>query len=233
LTGALLEALPRAGPPFEAAQVGSHDGHLLGMGVAVAVLLVIVFMATTGGVRALGALVRTGRTAYRTRTLTPQKIVDYQGPAPVEETPALISRRIVERSEQIRKALAAEPSETEVAMYAMGYCACADDLLVLSQVVDRRTATSGPIRRFTMLRAVRCARASLACTHPQGASGARTRQAVGRRSAGGRIVIVVDERHSVCLRHRYNSGRDRGVVRATNAPHAPFRRACAGGPPIV
>jgi hypothetical protein len=192
LTSALLGVLPPAGPPYVATQAGSHDGRLLGMGVAVAALLMIVFVATMWGGRALRVLVRAGRTAHRTRSLTPEKIVGYKGPARVEVTPGLISHRIVESSEQIRRVLAAEPSETEVAMCAMGYSACANDLLVLRQIVDQRTPTSGPIRRFRMRRAVRRAAGSLA--RPQGASGAHPRRTSG--CAGGRIV---NERHPVCL----------------------------------
>lgn len=170
MKGALLGFLLPAGP---AAQAGSHDARLLGMGVAVAALLVIVFVATTGGGRALRVLAQVGRTAHRTRSLTPEKIIGYKGPARVEETPDLISHRIVERSEQIRRALAAKPSETEVTMCAMGYSACADDLLFLSQIVDQRAPTSGPIRRFRMRRAVRRATGSL--THARKALPAHTR----------------------------------------------------------
>jgi hypothetical protein len=57
-----------------------------------------------------------------------------QGTARAEDTPELLSRRIIERSEQIQCALSAGSSEIEIAMCAMGYSACADDLLALIEL---------------------------------------------------------------------------------------------------
>ena len=161
LLGVLLPlALPIASSP--AAEAGSHDGRLLGICVGVAGLLVVASVGITEVTRALVALVPERRTLHRVRNLTPEKIVRYKRPVRVEETPTLISSRIVERSEQIRRALAARPSEMEIAMCAMGYSACADDLLILIQLVGERFPKSNPIRRLRMRAAVRRAAVSLA-----------------------------------------------------------------------
>jgi hypothetical protein len=108
--------------------------------------------------------VRELRTAHRRRNLTPQKIVGYEGPARPEETPGLISRRIVERSEQIQRALAAKPSEVEVAMCAIGYATCVHDLFALGQLVKDRAPTCGPICQLKMRVALGRAADSLART---------------------------------------------------------------------
>jgi hypothetical protein len=163
LLGALLPFAPRVAPG-PAAEAISHDGRLLGICVAATVLLVMASVAATGAVRTLGGLVRERRTLHIARNLTPEKIIGYRSPARVEETPGLISRRIVERSEQIRRALAAGPSEIEMAMCAVGYSACADDLLALIQRVGERLPKSDPISRLRMRTAVRRAADSLART---------------------------------------------------------------------
>jgi hypothetical protein len=121
-------------------------------------------VAATPACLILKDLVRTWRTAHRRRNLTPQKIIDYKGPMRPEETPAVIALRIVERSEQIQRALAAKPSEVEVAMCAIGYSTCAGDLFVLSQLVRDRYPICGPIRQLRMRVALRCATDSLART---------------------------------------------------------------------
>ena len=165
--GASLGVLFPATPPFASglpAQAGFPDGRLLGLGFAVAALLVVASLAAAPARYALWDLVRALRTAHRRRNLTPQKIVGYEGPARPEETPGLISRRIVERSEQIQRALAAKPSEVEVTMYAIGYSTCVRDLIALTQLVKDRAPTCGPIRKLKMRVALRRAADSLART---------------------------------------------------------------------
>ena len=167
MTGASLDVLLPAALPFASglpAPAGSPDDRLLGLGLAVSALLVAASVAATRALFALRGLARAWRTAHRRRNLTPQKIVGYEGPARPEETPDLISRRIVERSEQIQRALAAKPSEVEVAMCAIGYSTCVGDLLVLSQLVRDRYPTCGPIRQLRMRVALRHAAGSLVRT---------------------------------------------------------------------
>ena len=154
--------LPLASSP--AAEAGSHEGRLLGICVAATALLVIVSVALKRALPALLALVPERRILHRARNLTPERIVSYKNPARVEETPVLISRRIVERSVQIRRALAAGPSEIEISMCAMGYSACADDLLALIRLVCDRFPKSNPICQLRMHTAVRRATDSLAHT---------------------------------------------------------------------
>ena len=165
MTGASLGVLFPAALPFASglpAQAGSPDGRLLCLGFAVAALLAIASVAATRARFALRGLVRAWRTAHLRRNLTPQKIVGYEGPARPEETPGLISRRIVERSEQIQTALAAKPSEVEVAMCAIGYYTCVHDLFALSRLVKDRSPRCGPIRQLRMRVALSRAADSLA-----------------------------------------------------------------------
>jgi hypothetical protein len=153
LTDASPDVLLPAALPFASglpAQAGYSAGRLLGLGLAVSALLVAASVAATRARFALRGLARAWRTAHRRRNLTPQKIVGYEGPARPEETPGVISRRIVECSEQIQRVLAAKPTEVEVAMCAIGYATCVGDLLALSQLVRDRYPTCGPIRQIRM-----------------------------------------------------------------------------------
>ncbi len=184
--GGSLGVLLPAALPFASglpAQTGAPDGRPLGLGFAVAALLLIASMAITRARLALSRLRRAWRSAHRRRNLTPQKIVGYEGPARPGETPDLISRRIVERSEQIHKALAAKPSEVEVAMCAIGYSTCVQDLFVLAQLVKNRAPTCGPIRQLRMRVAIRRAADSLS----------RTRKALPACARSGRLGADTQE----------------------------------------
>ena len=143
---------------------GSHDALLLGLCVAVVVVLVVASVVAMRTSEVLSARKRGRSALHRARNLTPEKIVAYKGPARAEETPELLSRRIIERSAQIQCALSAEASEIEIAMCAMGYSACADDLLALIELASEQFPKSGPVHRLRMLAAVRRATDSLALT---------------------------------------------------------------------
>jgi hypothetical protein len=143
---------------------GSHDARLLGLCVAVGVVLVVASVVAMKTSQVLSARKRGRSALHRARNLTPEKIVACKGPARAEDTPELLSRRIIERSKQIQCALSAGPSEIEIAMCAMGYSACADDLLALIELVGERFPKSGPVRRLRMRATVRRATDSLALT---------------------------------------------------------------------
>ena len=143
---------------------GSHDALLLGLCVAVVVVLVVASVVAMRTSEVLSARKRGRSALHRARNLTPEKILAYKGPVRAEDTPELLSRRIIERSAQIQCALSAEASEIEIAMCAMGYSACADDLLALIELASEQFPKSGPVHRLRMLAAVRRATDSLALT---------------------------------------------------------------------
>jgi len=151
-------------PLVPSEHAGSHDVHLLALCVAVGVVLVVVSVVAMRASQVLSARKRGRSALHRARSLTPEKIVAYKGPAQAEDTPELLSRRIIERAEQIQWALSAGSSEIEIAMCAMGYSACADDLLTLIELAGEQFPKSGPVRRLRMIAAVRRARDSLALT---------------------------------------------------------------------
>jgi hypothetical protein len=167
LTGAPPGGVPSPvyGVSFVTSQhTGTHDTRLLGLCVVVAALLIVASAAATEAAPVLAAFLRERRVLHRARNLTPEQIVGYKGSARGGDTPELISRRIVERSEQIRRALGTGPSEIEITMCAIGYSACADDLLALIQLVSELFPRCGPVCRLRMRTAVRRSADSLART---------------------------------------------------------------------
>ncbi len=97
----------------------------------------------------------TGSPAYRARRISPQEIVSYRArEEPRKETPEDLSRRIVERADEIRRTLLESPSEVQVEMCALGYRACVNDVITLTHLVNEESKTAGPIKRFR-LRSVR------------------------------------------------------------------------------
>ncbi len=101
---------------------------------------------------------------YRARKLSPEKIVGHEAPEE-QRSPGQLSRQIVERSEQIHRALRKAPSEAEVEMYALGYQACANDLATLNRLVEEKLPKSGLIRRARFKVARRRAAGSLSRLH--------------------------------------------------------------------
>lgn len=78
--------------------------------------------------------------------------------------PRLLSKQIVERLRQIRRALDEEPSEVEVEMCALGYGVCADDMIALGLLVEEELAGAGPLRRARLQAFRRKAASSLSLT---------------------------------------------------------------------
>lgn len=79
-------------------------------------------------------------------------------------SPRLLSKQIVERLRQIRRALDEEPSEVEVEMCALGYGVCADDMIALGLLVEEELAGAGPLRRARLQAFRRKAASSLSLT---------------------------------------------------------------------
>lgn len=98
---------------------------------------------------------------YGARWLSPEAIVKSQEQESPAETPEGLSRRIVERAEEIHRALSESPSEIQIEMCALGYRACVNDMITLTHLVNEELPSVGPIRRFKLRTARRRATDSL------------------------------------------------------------------------
>ncbi len=88
------------------------------------------------------------------RKLSPQAITG-QREMEAHPTSALeLCGSIVERAVEIRRAMASKepPSEMQVEMCALGYMACADDMITLTHLINEELATAGPLRRLRLRR---------------------------------------------------------------------------------
>ncbi len=112
---------------------------------------------------ALWAWLRANILRYRPRRFTPMDIIEYQD---LEEplSPEVLSRQIVECSDQICRTLLGEPSEAEIEMCALGCSVCMDDLITLALLIKEEQSGSGPVRRIKLGAAYRRATDSLSRT---------------------------------------------------------------------
>jgi hypothetical protein len=95
---------------------------------------------------------------YGARRLSPEAIVKSRERESPAETPEELSRRIVERADEIHHTLLASPSEIQIEMCALGYRACVNDMITLTHLVNEEVPSVGPIRRFKLRTA--CQRAT-------------------------------------------------------------------------
>ncbi|BBL80152.1 hypothetical protein RxyAA322_20060 [Rubrobacter xylanophilus] len=96
----------------------------------------------------------TGSLSYRMRRLSPEQIISHRPPPEdAERTPEELADSIVERTGEIRRALADSPSEVRVEMCAMGYRACANDMITLTHRINEELKTAGPVRKMRLRRA--------------------------------------------------------------------------------
>ena len=91
--------------------------------------------------------------AYRMRRLSPETIAGQRHLAQADETPEVLSRSIVERATEIRRALAESPSEIRVEMCTLGYRACVNDMITLTYLANEELPNAGLIRRMKLRRA--------------------------------------------------------------------------------
>ena len=98
---------------------------------------------------------------YWARRLSPEAIVEYQTRESRTTTPEELSRRIVERAEEIHRTLLESPSEVQVEMCALGYRTCVNDMITLTHLINEEYPGAGPIKRFKFRAARRRATASL------------------------------------------------------------------------
>jgi hypothetical protein len=169
-----LARLAGLGPAGAICEVMKKDGTMARVpdleefserhGIKTGVVLVVASVVAMRSLQVLSARKRGRSALHRARHLTPEKIVAYKGPARSADTRELLSRRIIARAEQIQWAQSTGSSEIEIGMCAMGYSACADDLLTLIELAGEQFPKSGPVRRLRMLAAVRRATDSLALT---------------------------------------------------------------------
>lgn len=138
-------------------------GSVASLNAWVTGVLVIALADVVGTASDLETAVQAKSLRYRVRELSPEKIVGYRD-SEEPDTPEQLSRRIAERSDQIRRTLLGEPSEAEVEMCALGCSACMDDLITLTLLVNEELPRSGPIRRLRLRVAWRRATDSLSRT---------------------------------------------------------------------
>lgn len=91
-----------------------------------------------------------GNPGYRARRLSPEAIVGYRSQETQTETPEELSRRIVERADEIHRTLLESPSEVQIEMCTLGYRACVNDMITLTNLVNEESKTAGPIRRLRL-----------------------------------------------------------------------------------
>ncbi len=102
-------------------------------------------------------------TAFRTRRLSPEAIAGYKRSQDrADNSPEALSHSIVERAEEIRRALAESPSEIRVEMCALGYRACANDIITLTPLTNEALPHAGFFRRMKQRRSRKRATDALA-----------------------------------------------------------------------
>jgi hypothetical protein len=102
-----------------------------------------------------------GNPGYRARHLSPEAIVAHRTREREADTPEELSRRIVERADEIHRTLLESPSEVQVEMCALGYRACVNDMITLTHLINEESKSTGPIRRLRLRAARRHATDSL------------------------------------------------------------------------
>jgi hypothetical protein len=102
-----------------------------------------------------------GNPGYRARRLSPEAIVEYRMHPRETENPEELSRRIVERADEIHRTLLESPSEVQVEMCALGYRACVNDMITLTHLISEESKSAGPVKRLRLRSARRRATDSL------------------------------------------------------------------------
>ena len=95
--------------------------------------------------------------SYRRWRITPERITGHNLralPSP-GSTPEDLSRSIVERATEIRRAMKGKTSEIQVEMCALGYRACVNDMITLTHLINEALPNAGLFRRMKLRRARR------------------------------------------------------------------------------
>ena len=89
--------------------------------------------------------------SYWTRRLSPEAIAGYRARGLAIDTPEGLSRSIVERAREIRRALEETPSdEVRVEMCALGYRACANDMITLTHLTNEALPNASLLQRVKL-----------------------------------------------------------------------------------
>ena len=95
--------------------------------------------------------------SYRRWRITPEKITGHRPqalPSP-DSRPKDLSRSIVERAAEIRRAMKGKTSEIQVEMCALGYRACVNDMITLTHLTNEELSNAGLFRRIKLRRSRR------------------------------------------------------------------------------
>ena len=91
--------------------------------------------------------------AYGIRRLSPQAIAGYRARDPYTNSPEALSHAIVERAREIQRALEESPSdEVRVEMCALGYRACANDMITLTHLTNEALPDASFLTRIRLRR---------------------------------------------------------------------------------
>jgi ABC-type multidrug transport system fused ATPase/permease subunit len=117
----------------------------------VALFLVVIIPMTL-----LAALILRRRFGVRVRglrRLSPEAIARYRSRVSYTDSPEALSRTIVERAEEIQRSLEESPSdEVRVEMCALGYRACANDMITLTHMTNEALQGASFIKRVRLRR---------------------------------------------------------------------------------
>lgn len=92
--------------------------------------------------------------SHRLRRLSPEAITSYRTRRRASESPEELSRSIAERAGEIRRSLTELPAdETRVEMCALGYRACANDMITLTHLINEALPNAPLLRRIRLRRA--------------------------------------------------------------------------------
>lgn len=96
---------------------------------------------------------RFGGPARRLGRLSPEAIVDYRSRVSLTDSPEALSRAIVERAHEIQRSLEESPSdEVRVEMCAIGYRACANDMITLTHLTNEALPNASIPKRLRLRR---------------------------------------------------------------------------------
>ena len=87
------------------------------------------------------------------RRLSPEAIAGYRPRVSHTDSPEALSRAIIERAEEIQRSLEESPAdEVRVEMCALGYRACANDMITLTHLTNEALPNASFIKRFKLRR---------------------------------------------------------------------------------
>jgi hypothetical protein len=96
---------------------------------------------------------RSGGPVHGLGRLSPEAIAGYRPRVPRTDSPEALSRAIVERAEEIQRSLEESPSdEVRVEMCALGYRACANDMITLTHLTNEALPDASFMKRFRLRR---------------------------------------------------------------------------------